>query len=110
MRVLLDECIDRRLGRDLVGHEVRTVPQMGWAGTLDGDLLPLVANEFDVFITVDRNLPYQQNIAILDLAILILVARSNRLADLQPLVPLILAAVPTAPKAHATTITLLDYR
>jgi hypothetical protein len=63
-----------------------------------------------VFITVDRNLPYQQNIAILDLAILILVARSNRLADLQPLVPLILAAVPTAPKAHATTITLLDYR
>ncbi len=55
MRILLDECIDRRLGRDLVGYEIRTVPQMGWAGTLDGDLLPLVAAEFDVFITVDRN-------------------------------------------------------
>jgi hypothetical protein len=53
-----------------------------WAGTLDGDLLPLVAAEFDVFITVDRNLPYQQNLAVLDLAVLVLVARSNRLADL----------------------------
>ena len=50
MRVLLDECIDRRLARDLVGYEVCTVPQMGWAGTLDRDLLPLVESEFDVFI------------------------------------------------------------
>ena len=49
MRILLDECIDRRLAKDLVGHEVRTVPQMGWAGILDGDLLPLAAGEFDVF-------------------------------------------------------------
>jgi hypothetical protein len=49
MRGLLDECIDRRLGRDLVGHEALTVPQIGRAGTLDGDLLPLVAAEFDVF-------------------------------------------------------------
>jgi hypothetical protein len=106
MRVLLDECIDRRLGRDLIGYEVRTVPQMGWAGTLDGDLLPLVAAEFDVFITVDRNLPFQQNLAALDLAVLVLVARSNRLGDLQPLVPLILAAVPLAAKGEATTIAL----
>ena len=56
MRILLDECIDRRLGRRFIDHEVKTVPQMGWAGTLDGDLLPLVAAKFDVFITVDRNL------------------------------------------------------
>jgi PIN like domain len=104
MRVLLDECIDRRLGRDLVGYAVRTVPQMGWAGTLDGDLLPLVAAEFDVFITVDRNLPYQQNLAILDLAVLVLVAQSNRLADLQPLVPMILAAISVAGKGEAMTI------
>lgn len=65
MRVLLDECIDRRLARDFVGYEVRTVPQMGWAGTLDGDLLLLVASEFDVFITVDRNLSYEQNLTVL---------------------------------------------
>ncbi len=106
MRVLLDECIDRRLGRDSVGYEVRTVPQMGWAGTLDGDLLPPVAAEFDVFITVDRNLPFQQNLAILDLAVFVLVARSNRLADLQPLIPMILAAIPVAIKGKAMTIGL----
>ena len=106
MRVLLDECIDRRLGRDLIGYEVRTVPQMGWAGTLDGDLLPLVAAEFDVLITVDRNLSHQQNLMMFDLAVLVLVARSNRMADLQPLVPLILAAISIAPKGMATTIEL----
>jgi hypothetical protein len=106
MRILLDECIDRRLSRDLIGYEVRTVPQMGWAGTLDGDLLPLVAAEFDVFITVDRNLPFQQNLAVLDLAVLVLVARSNRLADLQPLVPMILATISGAVKGGATTIAL----
>jgi hypothetical protein len=79
---------------------------MGWAGTLDGDLLPLLAAEFDVFITVDRNLPYQQNLAVLDLAVLVLVARSNRLADLQLLLPLILAAIPGAVKGVVTTIAL----
>ena len=106
MRVLLDECIDRRLARDFVGYEVRTVPQMGWAGTLDGDLLLLVETEFDVFIMVDRNLPYQQNLTVLDLAVLVLVARSNRLADLQPLVPKILEAIPIALKGKAVTIAL----
>ena len=79
---------------------------MGWAGTLDGDLLLLVESEFDVFITVDRNLPYQQNLTVLDLAVLVLVARSNRLADLQPLVPKILEAIPIALKGEAMTITL----
>ena len=79
---------------------------MGWAGTLDGDLLLLVESEFDVFITVDRNLPYQQNLTVLDLVVLVLVARSNRLADLQPLVPKILEAIPIALKGEAMTITL----
>jgi PIN like domain len=106
MRILLDECIDRRLARDLVGYEVWTVSQMCWTGTLDGDLLPLVAAEFDIFITVDRNLPYQQNLSVLDLAVLVLVTRSNRLADLQILIPLILAAIPDAVKGMATTIAL----
>jgi hypothetical protein len=106
MRILLDECIDRRLARGFINCEVKTVPQMGWAGTLDGDLLPLVAAEFDVFITVDRNLPYQQNLTRLDLAVLVLEVPSNRLADLQPLVPLILEAIPIAPKGQATTIAI----
>ena len=106
MRVLLDECIDRRLARDFGVYKVRTVPQMGWAGTLDGDLLLLVESEFDVFITVDRNLPYQQNLTVLDLVVLVLVARSNRLTDLQTLVPKILEAIPIALKGEAVTIAL----
>ena len=62
MRLLLDECIDRRLVNDLAGHEVRTAAQMGWAGFKNGALLTLAEKEFDVFITVDRNLSFQQNL------------------------------------------------
>ncbi|MEG4801658.1 DUF5615 family PIN-like protein [Microcoleus sp. ARI1-B5] len=55
MKLILDECIDRRLAKEFVGYEVKTVPQMGWAGIKNGQLLALVEAEFDVFITVDRN-------------------------------------------------------
>jgi predicted nuclease of predicted toxin-antitoxin system len=58
MRILLDECIDRRLARDLVGYEVKTVPQMGWAGVKNGQLLSLAVREFDVFVTVDQDLSF----------------------------------------------------
>ena len=58
MRILLDECVDARLAREIVGHDVRTVPQMGWAGTPDGPLLGLAEGEFDAFVTTDRNLPF----------------------------------------------------
>jgi hypothetical protein len=63
---------------------------MGWAGKRNGELLSLAAASFDVFVTVDRNLPKQHNIALYDLAVVIFVAKSNRLADLLPLVPLLL--------------------
>ena len=56
MRVLLDECLPRKLKSDLAGHEARTVPEMGWASKENGDLLELAAGHFDVFLTVDRNL------------------------------------------------------
>jgi predicted nuclease of predicted toxin-antitoxin system len=102
--ILIDECIDRRLARQLSGHVVKTVPQMGWAGIKDGELLGLAEQEFDVFITVDRNLPFQQNLTILDLVVLVLQAPSNRLADLQLLIPEILAIVDTAPKGAATVV------
>jgi hypothetical protein len=104
MRLILDECIDRRLARDLAGHEVKTVPQMGWAGIKNGRLLALVEESFDVFITVDRNLAFQQNLPQFRIAIIVLQARSNRLADLKPLVPEMLAVVLTAPKGEATRI------
>ena len=101
MRLLLDECIDRRLARDLVGHEVRTVPQMGWAGIKNGALLTRAEKEFDVFITVDRNLSFQQNLPKFDITVLVLHAPSNRLADLRPLAPKILSILPTLAKGQA---------
>lgn len=62
MKILLDECIDRKLARELVDYEIKTVPQMGWAGIKNGQLLALAEAEFDIFITVDRNLSFQQNL------------------------------------------------
>lgn len=85
MRVLLDECLPRKLKRDLQGHRVRTVPEMGWASVKNGPLLRLAAEQFDVFITIDKNLNYQQNLERTRIAIVVLVAPSNRLADLRPL-------------------------
>ena len=104
MKLLLDECIDWRLARDLVGHDVKTVPQMGWAGIKNGALLTLAEKEFDVFITVDRNLSFQQNLPKFDIAVLVLHATSNRLADLKPLVPKILSTLPTLTKGVAEHI------
>ena len=87
MRILLDECLPKRLKRDLVGHQARTVPEMGWAGKKNGELLALAEPEFDVFLTVDRNLSFQQAINRLDIAVVVFVAKGNRHSDLEPLVP-----------------------
>jgi hypothetical protein len=104
MNILLDECVDRRLGRGLTGHTVRTVPKMGWAGIKNGHLLALAEQQFDVFITVDRCLSFQQNLSRFNIAVLVLCAATNRLVDLKGLVPDILAAIPNAPKGAAQTI------
>jgi hypothetical protein len=101
VKILLDECIDRRLAKDLEGHDVKTVPQMGWAGIKNGALLTLAEREFDVFITVDRNLSFQQNLPKFDIAVLVLHSSSNRLADLRPLAPKILLMLPTLTKGEA---------
>lgn len=85
MRVLLDECVDRRFASDLIGHEVTTVPRRGWAGIKNGDLLALADKEFDVFVTVDRKLATQQDLTKFKLAIVLIRARTNRLVDLKPL-------------------------
>jgi hypothetical protein len=97
--VLVDECVDWRLARDITGHEVRTARQMGWTAMKNGDLLALAAKEFDVFLTVDRNLSFQQNIPAFAIAVIVLRASSNRLADLRPLIPELLARIPGAKKA-----------
>lgn len=102
MRLLIDECIDRRFARELKGHYARTVPQMGWAAVTNGRLLALAEREFDVFITVDRNLSFQQSLPRFHVAVLVLRARTNTLDDLKPLIPKILKALPELPKRKAT--------
>lgn len=104
MRLLLDECIDRKLAREFVGYEVKTISQMGWAGTKNGQLLALAKTEFDVFITVDRNLLFQQNLPQFDIAVIVLQVPSNRLAELKPLVSKVLVILSIAAKGQATVV------
>lgn len=93
MRVILDECLPRRLGWELSGHSVSTVPQAGWAGLSNGKLLSQVQNNYDAFITIDKNLPAQQVTTAFSFGVVVLRAPSNKLDDLKPLVPQILAAL-----------------
>ncbi len=104
MKILLDECIDRRLTKEIVGHDVKTVPQMGWATRKDSEILALAEKEFDVFVTVDRNLSFQQNLSLYKIPVIVLRARSNRLQDLRPLVAKLLAALPTVKPGEALSI------
>lgn len=79
---------------------------MGWAGIENGKLLALAEATFDVFVTVDRNLSFKQNVQKFSITVVVLEARSNRLADLAPLVPSLLAALPNAPKSEVTRIAI----
>ena len=91
MRVLLDEQLPRQLAQELLGHEVRTVQQQGWAGLANGELLRRATEAgFDVFLTADQNLEFQQNLVRSSLRVIVLVAPSNALEDLLPFVPSIL--------------------
>ena len=104
MRVLLDECVDRRLAADIQGHDVKTVPEAGWAALKNGDLLSRARLEFDVFVTTDRNLPFQQDLSRFSIAIIVLRARSNRVIDLRRLVPELLAGLPVARRGAVTWV------
>ena len=87
MRVLLDECLPRRLIRDLHGHEVTTVPRQGWNGKRNGELLSLAQDEFDVFVTLDSSLEHQQNLTGFSVCVMVLHAVNSRYETLAPLVP-----------------------
>ena len=110
MRVLLDECLPRRLKRELLGHDARTTPEMGWASKRNGDLLRLAEREFDAFLTVDRKLQHQQKLSTFNIAVFVLIADSNTLADLQPLMPKVLELLPTAARGQATVVSGRDDR
>lgn len=85
MRVLLDECLPKKLKRDIEADFVQTVPEAGWASKKNGELLRLAEVDFDVLLTNDQNIEQQQNLKKFDLAIVVLVAPTNDIADLQPL-------------------------
>ncbi len=106
MRVLLDECIDVRLAASLANADVCTVADQGWLGISNGRLLALAAAEFDVFVTVDRNIPFQQHLPKFDIAVILLRAKTNRLDDLVLLVPDLESAFPSAKKGVVTPIGL----
>lgn len=90
MRVLLDESLPRPLSELLVGHDVSTVAQIGWTGLKNGALLRRAAAKFDVVLTADHNIEFQQNLKQLPVAIVVLIAATNRIESLAPLVPKIL--------------------
>ena len=96
MRIILDECLPRRLVRDLQEHIVTTVPQQGWAGITNGALLELVEPEFDIFLTMDSNIVHQQNLSELGICLVVLHVPNSRYETLQPLLPKIRDSVAQA--------------
>ena len=94
MRVLLDECIPRPLRRAFPAHDVRTIRDMGWAGKKNGELLALMAADgFEVLLTVDRSIRHQQDLSAAGVAVVVMVAASNRLPGRLPVVPAVEAAL-----------------
>ncbi len=96
MKVILDECLPRRLMRDLHSHTITTVPRQGWAGRKDAELLSLIRGEFDVFVTMDSNLIYQQALPADLLCIIVLQAPNSCYETLIPLVEQLLNAINNA--------------
>jgi predicted nuclease of predicted toxin-antitoxin system len=93
MRVLIDECLPKKLKLELPDHFVRTVPEAGWASKQNGELLRLAEQEFDVLLTNDKNMEHQQNLRQFDLAFVVLVAPTNDINDLKPLMPAVNASL-----------------
>lgn len=95
MRILIDECLPKRLKQTLAGHVAATVQEQGWSRSKNGELLRLAEGSFDVFITADQNLEFQQDLDRFNLGVVVLFALDNRLQTLLPLVPRLLEALRT---------------
>ena len=104
MRLLLDESVNWRLLRYLLGHDTLTTKQMGWDSKQNGELLELARTEFDALITRDQGIPRQQNLTGADVAVMVLYPRSNSIRDLEPLAPRILEAVNSTPRGEVAHI------
>jgi len=110
MRVLLDECVPRKLRDELPGHDVKTIAEMKWTGTKNGDLLKLAEVGFDVLMTVDQRIPYQQNLAGICLALVVIVAPSNDIKDLRPSMPEVLRVLVSIQRGQIVRIFFLAFR
>ncbi|MEI7752342.1 MAG: DUF5615 family PIN-like protein [Candidatus Omnitrophota bacterium] len=104
MQLLLDECLPRTLAKEFCGHKIQTVPEMGWAGKKNGELLRLAEKQFDVFITLDQNLQYQQNLSKSSMAVILVSVKNNRFESIQPLVSKILTALKVLQPGNAVKI------
>jgi predicted nuclease of predicted toxin-antitoxin system len=104
MRLLLDESLPRRLSLAFEGHDVATVPEMGWSGKENGELLTLARSGFDVFVTADQNLRYQQRLTEADIPVVVMAASTTRVADLIPLMPRVLLALARIRSGEVVTI------
>jgi predicted nuclease of predicted toxin-antitoxin system len=104
VKILLDECVNQRLAADFIGHEVSTVKQMGWKSKQNGEFLKLASKSFEVFVTTDRNLSFQQNVQGFDIVVVVMTANTNRLADLRPIVPSLLKVLPFLKKGQVREI------
>lgn len=104
MKILLDECLPRKLKSDLPGHTVATVSEMGWKGLKNGELIRLAEQTFDVFITIDQGVKYQQNLRNTRLAIVMLAAPNNRIETLRPLIPQVLAILPAIQRGEIARV------
>src|SRR5437588_7401039 len=95
MKILLDECVPKAIKQSLSsgGHECSTVPEAGFAGKTNGELLKLAENGFDAFVTLDKGLQFQQNVAGSKIRILLIRAKSSRLAHILPHIPACLIAL-----------------
>jgi hypothetical protein len=105
MKILIDECLPRKLKNELTDHEVKTVPEAGWAGKKNGILLQLMVGVFDVFITIDGNLEDQRQLAIQPVAFVVLAAINNKLETLLPLMPDVRAALETIQPGQVVKVT-----
>jgi hypothetical protein len=90
LKILIDECLDRRLAKEITHAHVKTVPDMGWAGLKNGKLLEKAQIHFDIFLTSDQNLSFQQNLQNYNIIVIVLCSSRNQLEDLKKLVPSLL--------------------
>ncbi len=102
MKIIIDECVPNIVKKGLPGRDIVTVQEMGWAGIKNGELLRLVAAQFDIFITSDKNLQHQQNLSVFELSIILL--PSNQVPAVKALLPAIDVALAEAGEMKFTEL------